>query len=217
MFCPFFGAEPFQKESHVRVFCHVSNVCCASNRFLWESGQSFSRLFFCICFVTFWCKTVRERKHVRVFCDVSDVCFAINVFLWKSNQSLFQVILSMCVVSLPCKRWACWCCACGFRHGQTDRMCVTGLESDQNMTCADCLPHKFGDCITDVGHITENTNSAFPLGWFTNKSAKTWNKTENDLADCNKNVETASQTSVTSQKTLGIPLECFCAQKMTQH
>ena len=96
--------------------------------------------------------------------------------------------------------------------GQTEFV-LPVFESEQSISCADCLPHKYEDCITDVGHITENTNSAFPLGWFTNKTAKTWNKTENDLADCNKNVETASQTSVTSQKTLGIPLEWFCAPK----
>lgn len=71
VFCRLFGSEPFQKEGHLRVFCDVSNVCCTSNRFLWESGQSFSRLFLCMCFVTFWCKTIPGRKHVRVFCDVS--------------------------------------------------------------------------------------------------------------------------------------------------
>ena len=126
VFCRLFGSEPFRKEGHLRVFCDVSNVCCTNNRFLWESGQSFSRLFLCMCFVTFWCKTIQEESTF-VFSVTCHVCFAINIFLRKSNQSFFQIILSMCVVSLPCTGWASWCCACGFRHGRADRICVTGL------------------------------------------------------------------------------------------
>ena len=73
-----FWHKSIPERSHVRVFGDASNVCDTSSGFLWESGQSFSRLLLlllllllCMCFVTFWCKTIPEGKYVRVFCDVS--------------------------------------------------------------------------------------------------------------------------------------------------